>query len=221
MPACGETGDASDNSTDERARATTFFWRFQLFWRAWRRFHPASSQPLDGFLKGKSTKREMEKSIIKKYGIFIMVFVLTFYGLGASIIDHYVIYPTLPIIGENEFVAYYAAFSPRILLFLVLPVILQTVLTFSLLWLRPQAIPLWMVLFALACQTVRWISTVFIQVPIQIQLGKGKNLELINMLMQTGLIRTLSNVLGAAIIVWMMFAVLRSLVEMPKNTSVK
>lgn len=177
---------------------------------------------LDGFLNGKSIKRKMGKSIIKTYGIFITVFILTFYGLGASIIDHYVIYPTLPLIDENEFVAYYAAFSPRILLFLVLPVILQTVLSILLLWLRPKAIPLWMVLSALAFQIVRWISTVFIQVPIQIQLGKGKNLDLINTLMQTGVIRTLSNVLGAAIIVWMMFAVLRSLVaEVPNNTSVK
>ena len=58
-----------------------------------------------------------------------------------------------------------------------------------------------------------------IQVPIQVQLGKGKNLELINTLMQTGVVRTLSNVVGAAIIVWMMFAVLRSLVEVPLNKS--
>lgn len=155
----------------------------------------------------------METSIIRTYGVFIIVFILTFYGLGASIIDHYVIYPTLPLIGENEFAPYYAAFSPRILLFLVAPVILQTVFTILLLWLRPKAIPLWMVLFALACQIVRWISTVFVQVPIQIQLGKGKNLELINTLMQTGVIRTLSNVVGAAIIVWMLFAVLCSLTK--------
>ena len=161
----------------------------------------------------------MGKSIIRTYGIFIIVFILTFYGLGASIVDHYVIYPTLPLIGETEFTTYYAAFSPRILLFLVLPVILQTIFSILLLWLRPKAIPLWTVLFALACQIVRWISTVFIQVPIQVQLGKGKNLELINTLMQTGVIRTLSNVIGAAIIVWMMFAVLRSLVEVPLNKS--
>ena len=161
----------------------------------------------------------MGKSIIRIYGIFIIVFILTFYGLGASIVDRYVIYPTLPLIGETEFTTYYAAFSPRILLFLVLPVILQTIFSILLLWRRPKAIPLWAVWFALACQIVRWISTVFIQVPIQVQLGKGKNLELINTLMQTGVIRTLSNVIGAAIIVWMMFAVLRSLVEVPLNKS--
>ena len=161
----------------------------------------------------------MGKSIIRTYGIFITVFILTFYGLGASLVDHYVIYPTLPLIGETEFTTYYAAFSPRILLFLVLPVILQTVFSILLLWLRPKAIPLWAVLFALACQIVRWSSTVLIQVPIQVQLGKGKNLELINTLMQTGVVRTLSNVVGAAIIVWMMFAVLRSLVEVPLNKS--
>ena len=166
-------------------------------------------------------KREMEKSIIRTYGVFITVFILTFYGLGASFVDHYVIYPTFPLIGENEFTAYRAVFGPRILLFMVLPLILQTVFSILLLWLRPKAIPLWTVLLVLACQLIRWSSTVFIQVPIQFQLNKGKNLELINTLMQTGMIRTLSNVIGAAIIVWMLFAVLRSLVEVPNNTSVE
>jgi hypothetical protein len=179
----------------------------------------SANQYLDGFLNDKSGRKKMGKSILRTYGIFIAAFIMTFYGLGASIIDHYVIYPTLPLIGENEFATYYATFSPRILLFLVLPVILQTIFTVLLLWLRPKAIPLWTVLFALACQIVRWISTVVVQVPIQIQLGKGKNLDLINTLMQTGLIRTLSNVVGAAVIVWMMFAVLRSLVELPINQS--
>ena len=163
----------------------------------------------------------MAKSIVKTYGVFITVFILTFYGLGASIVDQNVIYPTFATIGENEFIAYRAVFSPRIVLFMVLPLILQTVFSIVLLWLRPKAIPLWTVLFALACQTIRWASTIFIQLPIQFQLDKGRNLELINTLMQTGVIRTLANIVGAAIIVWMMFAVLRSLVEVPNNTSGK
>lgn len=172
-------------------------------------------------MNGKSVRRKMEKSIIRIYGVFITVFILTFYGLGASIVDQNVIYPTFLTIGENEFIAYRAVFSPRIVLFMVLPLILQTVFSILLLWLRPKAIPLWTVWFALACQIVRWTSTVFIQLPIQIQLDKGKNLALINTLMQTGVIRTLANVVGAVIIGWMMFAVLRSLVEVPNNTSVR
>jgi hypothetical protein len=163
----------------------------------------------------------MGKSIFRTYGVFITAFILTFYGLGASIIDQHVIYPTFPVIGENEFVAYRAVFGPRIILFLVLPLILQSVFSILLLWLRPKAIPLWTVWLALACQLVRWGSTVVIQLPIQAQLDRGKNLELISTLMHASWIRTLANVAGAAIMIWMMFAVLRSLVGVSNNASVK
>jgi hypothetical protein len=166
-------------------------------------------------------RRKMGKSIFRTYGAFITAFILTFYGLGASIVDQYVIYPTFPVIGENEFVAYRAVFGPRIVLFMVLPLILQSVFSILLLWLRPKAIPLWTVWLALACQLVRWGSTVVIQLPIQAQLERGKNLELISTLMHTSWIRTLANVAVAAIMIWMMFAVLRSLLGVSNNTSAK
>lgn len=163
----------------------------------------------------------LTKYIFRTYGVFIAAFILTFYGLGASIVDQHVIYPTFPVIGENEFVAYRAVFGPRIVLFLVLPLILQSVFSILLLWLRPKAIPLWTVWLALACQLVRWGSTVVIQLPIQAQLNTGKNLELISTLMHASWIRTIPNVAVAVIMIWMMFAVLRSLVGVSNNTPVK
>ena len=68
----------------------------------------------------------MKDSIFKTYGVFIITFVLMFYTLGAGLIDNYVIYPTFATVGENEFVAFRAVFSPRIVALLVVPLILAS-----------------------------------------------------------------------------------------------
>jgi hypothetical protein len=161
----------------------------------------------------------MGKSIIREYGVFICVLVLTFYVFGASMVDHYVIYPTFHAIGEQEWTAYRAVFGPRILLWLVVPSALHTLFSIFLLWSRPRAIPLWSVIVILACQAVRWASTALLQVPIQLQLNQGKNGELIDRLMQTGFIRTAANAAGAAVVVWMFAAVLRNFAQNSRPTS--
>lgn len=153
----------------------------------------------------------MRDSIFKTYGVFIITFVLMFYTLGAGVIDNYVIYPTFAAVGENEFVAFRAVFTPRIVALLVVPLILRFVFSVLLLWLRPKAIRLWHVWLLLFCQIVTWVSTVAVQIPIQFELDKGKNPELIEKLIDSIWLRTSMNVACAVIMLWMMFAVIRSL----------
>ena len=161
----------------------------------------------------------MKDSIFKTYGVFIITFVLMFYTLGAGVIDNYVIYPTFAEVGENEFVAFRQVFSPRIIALLVVPLILRFVFSVLLLWLRPKAIRLWHVLLFLFCQIVTWISTFLVQLPIQFELDKGKNPELIQKLTDTIWLRMTMNVACAAIMIWMMFLVIRSLTN-DKNETV-
>ena len=153
----------------------------------------------------------MRDSFYKTYGVFIITFALMFYTLGAGVIDNYVIYPTFAAVGENEFVAFRAVFSRRIVALLVVPLILRFIFSVLLLWLRPAAIRLWHVWLFLFCQIVGWISTFAVQIPIQIELDKGKNPELIQKLIDTIWLRTTMNVVCAAIMIWMMFRVIRSL----------
>ena len=153
----------------------------------------------------------MKDSIFKTYGVFIITFALTFYTLGAGIIDNYVIYRTFPVVGENEFVAFRAAFTPRIVAFLVVPLILRYIFSFLLLWLRPSAIRAWHVWLFIFFQTVAWISTIAVQLPIQFELDKGKSAELIEKLLDSIWLRTSMTVACAAIMLWMMFLVIRSL----------
>jgi len=153
----------------------------------------------------------MKDSIFKTYGVFVITFVLMFYTLGAGVIDNYVIYPTFAAVGENEFVAFRRVFSPRIVALLVVPLILRSVFSVLLLWLRPAAIRAWHVWLFLLCQAVTWISTFAVQLPIQFELDKGKNPELIQKLTETIWLRMSMNVACAAIMIWMMFLVIRSL----------
>jgi len=153
----------------------------------------------------------MKDSIFKTYGVFIVTFALTFYTFGAGMIDNYVIYRTFAVVGENEFVAFRAVFTPLIVAFLVIPLILRSVFSVLLLWLRPKSVRLWHVWLFLFCQAVAWISTFTVQIPIQSALEKGKNPELIQRLIDSIWLRTTMTVACAAIMLWMMFLVIRSL----------
>ncbi|MDQ3749355.1 MAG: hypothetical protein M3367_10150 [Acidobacteriota bacterium] len=165
-------------------------------------------------IKGKIVK----DSIFKTYGVFIITFALMFYTFGAGMIDNYVIYPTFSVVGENEFVAFRHVFSPRIVALLVVPLILRFVFSVLLLWLRPKAIHLWHVWLFLFCQIVSWISTFAVQLPIQFELDKGKNPELIQKLIDSIWLRTTMNIACAAIMIWMMFLVIRSLASGKNET---
>jgi hypothetical protein len=73
------------------------------------------------------------------------------------------------------------------------------------LWSRPAAIPAWAVWAAIAAQAVVWVSTVTIQVPIQIQLGDhGLSVELIERLIKTNFwLRRIPYAIFAGLFLWM------------------
>ena len=137
--------------------------------------------------------------------IFLVAFALVFYGTGAAFMEGFVNYPSWPLIGANEFVAYHRFVSPRILTFLVAPLVLGTVFTILLLWRRPAAIPAWAVWVAIVAQVVVWVSTVAIQVPIQIQLSAtGGSAAMFDRLIETNVwLRRIPYGVCTALFAWM------------------
>lgn len=105
--------------------------------------------------------------------VFLAAFSLMCYGTGAAFIESFVNYPSWSLIGPTEFRMYHQFISPRVIAYLVAPIALGSVCTLQLLWSRPPAVPLWMIWAALAMQAVMWLSTVTIQIPIQVALGSG------------------------------------------------
>jgi hypothetical protein len=137
--------------------------------------------------------------------IFLMAFSLVFYGTGAAFVESFVNYASWHLIGADEFIAYHRFISPRVLTFLVAPLLLGTAFTILMLWSRPAAIPAWAVWAALAAQTVVWISTITIQVPIQFLLSEhGLSVELVDRLIVTNFwLRRIPYGLCAGLFLWM------------------
>ena len=137
--------------------------------------------------------------------IFLMAFALVFYGTGAAFMESFVNYASWHLIGAEEFIAYHQFISPRVLMFLVAPLLCGTAFTILMLWSRPAGIPVGAVWAAIAAQAVAWISTVTIQVPIQIQLSDhGLSVELIERLIETNFwLRRIPYAICAGLFLWM------------------
>ena len=165
-----------------------------------------------------STEVSLSRQITGKHSpmktpwVFLIAFALVFYGTGAAFVESFVNYPSWHLIGSAEFTQFHRFISPRILTYLVAPMMLGTVLTILLLWFRPAAIPTWSVWLAIALQTVVWLATVAIQVPIQIQLGAdGLSVSLIERLIETNFwLRRIPYGICAVLFLWMASRVLRT-----------
>jgi hypothetical protein len=142
---------------------------------------------------------------------FTLVFALVFYVAGATFVESFVNYPIWHLIGPDTFQAYHNALSSRIIPFMVLPWFVEIILTFALMRFRPRSIPRPAIEFAQGFNLIALISSIFIQIPIQIQLGEsGLSLQAIDKLIQTDPIRWGSLILKVALYVWMMLRVVNA-----------
>ena len=143
--------------------------------------------------------------------LFLITFALTFYGLGASFIESFVNYPTWRLVGADEFRSFHRGLSPLVIGYMVVPLMLATVLTVALLWLRPAAIPLWAIALSIALRLVAWVSTFTIQIPIQMELSSGGlSLPLIERLIFTDWwLRKVPMLINSLLFLWMMSRLLR------------
>ena len=153
----------------------------------------------------------MQNSTRTSVWLFLITFALVFYGMGAASVESFVNYPTWPLIGANEFRAYHRALGPLIIGYMVIPMLVTTILTILLLWIRPASIPRWMVGLAIVLQLIVWVSTVAIQLPIQGQLSAdGMSLPLIERLRVTSFwLRRVPHIANAFLFFWMIAAWLR------------
>ncbi len=143
--------------------------------------------------------------------LFLISFALVFYGMGASFVESFVNYPTWRLIGANEFRAYHQALGPRIMGYMVIPMLITTLLTILLLWFRPAPIPQWAIWLAVVLQLIVWVSTVAIQFPIQVQLSRdGLSLPHIERLIFTNWwLRKVPQIIYALLFLWLLSLLLR------------
>ena len=119
--------------------------------------------------------------------IFSIYILLSFYVLGGGMVDSLVVFRTWHLIGADEFPKFHqldnALIIPTFVIFFFLSFIPQLLLF----WFRPAVIPKWMILLALGFNITMLVSSITIQIPIQMELDKRFSLELIDRLITTDL----------------------------------
>ena len=120
--------------------------------------------------------------------IFSIYILISFYVFGGSMVNSLVGYRTWRYVGENEFVRFHQVDSSQIIPVFVIFFFILIVPLILLFWFRPLIIPRRLVWIALFFYAINLISTIAIQIPIQLELGKGYSLELIDKLIWTDLI---------------------------------
>ena len=148
----------------------------------------------------------MNRSSSWSIWLFLVTFAFIFYGMGAAFMESFVNYPSWKLIGPGEFLTYHHFVGPRIIGYLVAPLVFGTVLTGLLLWFRPQQIPAWPLWTAFGLQMFVWVATVTVQIPIQIELGNtGLSIPAIDKLLWTNFwLRRIPYTINAGLFVWMM-----------------
>lgn len=150
------------------------------------------------FLNAKTTT-------MKKFNFNLLFFALSFYCMGAGFMDSFVIYNGWNFVGPEEFPAMHQATGQRIVITFVMPTVVLLVLNILQYWLRPATVPRSWVTMALISQMIGWLSSVFIQIPIQMQLSQGKDEALLEKLIMTDWLRVFSWLIYIVIVVAMLY----------------
>jgi hypothetical protein len=120
--------------------------------------------------------------------VFSVYILLSFYVFGGGILNSLVAYRTWRAVGPNEFPAFHQIDSSLIIPLFVVFYLLSFIPQILLFWFRPLVIPKWLVWVALLLNLITLISTITIQIPIQVELDKKYSLELIERLISTDFI---------------------------------
>lgn len=142
--------------------------------------------------------------------VFSVYILLAFYVFGGGIVNSLVAYRTWRAVGANEFPEFHHIDSSLIIPLFVVFFFLSFIPQILLFWFRPMVIPKWLVWLALLFNFITLVSTITIQIPIQVELDKKFSLELIERLISTDfLYRRIPMLLLAAVNFMMLYKVVK------------
>ena len=144
-----------------------------------------------------------------KITVQFLFFFLSFYCFGAGMMDSFVVYHGWRFVGVAEFPLVHEETGKRIVQVLVFEVLLMTVITILMFWHRPSGISKQWLVAALACELVSWVSSVLIQIPIQLSL-KSKDEVALQRLLTTDWIRIVASIVYIIIVSRMLVIILKT-----------
>ncbi len=123
--------------------------------------------------------------------LFITFSAISFYSFGTAMMDYFLLYPSRFLVGETEFIKYHQLLESAILPISVFPFLLITLLNLLLIWFRPENVSIRLLWISLCCLVLDVISTAFFQAPWNFELGKGKDIVLMQKITDTNWARVL------------------------------
>jgi hypothetical protein len=121
--------------------------------------------------------------------LFVLFCLLSCYSFGTAMMDYFLLYPSRYLVGEREFAAYHQSLEGPIFPVSVIPFLVIILLNGVLLWLTPHQVSRTLLWLSMACLVIDFLSTVFFQAPWNFELGKGKDLVLLQKITDTNWLR--------------------------------
>jgi hypothetical protein len=144
---------------------------------------------------------------MKKFHVNLLFYTLSFYCMGAGFMDSFIIYHSWNFVGPEEFAAMHQATGQRIVITFVMPTAVLLLLNILQYWFRAATVPRSWVTMALISQLIGWLSSVFIQIPIQMQLSQGKDEALLERLIVSDWLRVFAWLIYIIIVLAMLYRI--------------
>lgn len=103
--------------------------------------------------------------------------------------EHFILFDSWTLVGSEEFALIHSRTGWRDMLIYVTPLIALFVVDLLLLRHRPAFLPKTWLWVSIGCHIVTWVSSAFVQVPLQLKLYDVQDLELLNRLIVSDWIR--------------------------------
>ncbi len=111
-------------------------------------------------------------------------------------------YPLFNRVGLGHFAAYETRHSTLTTLVVIVPMFVELVTAFALLWQRPEELALWQLWVGLFLVGVIWASTAFLQVPQHGVLSQGFNETAYQTLVSSNWLRTVAWTLRSVLVLY-------------------
>ena len=147
--------------------------------------------------------------MISQNTVLIANLVSTWYMVGLIWMVQIVHYPLFAKVGTEQYESYQTSHQ-TLTTFVVGPPMLVEILTAVLLiWIRPPAVPDWLIYTALGILVIVWASTAFIQVPCHEKLTTEFDSAVHSRLVVSNWIRTVGWTARGVLVTWMLIQVLK------------
>lgn len=151
--------------------------------------------------------------MMSQNAVLIANLISTWYMVGLIWMVQVVHYPLFAKVGTEQYESYQTSHQTLTTLVVGPPMLVEIATAVLLIWIRPVAIPDWLVYTALGLLAIVWVSTAFLQVPCHEKLTSGFDASIHSRLVVSNWIRTVGWSARGVLVAWMLMHVLKPATE--------